>query len=108
MSGGLIEISLVVTAIIASVSLCFSKIIRDSQHSRCKNINFGFGCVKCDRDVSNIEEEQEEDETPEIQPMRPTLITPNITNQTGTPPDNSNQKVALPNVSNLRKNYEKA
>lgn len=102
MSGGLIEISLVVTAILASVSLCFSKIIRDSQHSRCKNINFGFGCVKCDRDVEhNIEEEPDEeaDETPVIQPMRPTLITPNITNQTGTPPDNS--------VSNLRKNYEK-
>jgi hypothetical protein len=66
--------------------------MKNSHASKCSEINFGFGCIRCKRNLDiDIEEEEEEPAPTE----RPTLITPNICN------------MSSENVSNLRRNYEK-
>jgi hypothetical protein len=90
----LFEISLLITAVLASTSLCLNKLLKETHHSRCSDINLCFNCIRCTRNIPDIDIEEEETEEP-VPTLRPTLITPNISD------------MSSENVSNLRKNYEK-
>tara|TARA_R110000851_G_scaffold134824_4_gene270169 strand:+ start:1426 stop:1713 length:288 start_codon:yes stop_codon:yes gene_type:complete len=93
----LLEISLLTTAILGALGLCLTKTLTSIRLSRCSHINFGFGCVTCNRDIidDGVEEIDTSDEaiqTEEVPPLpRPTL------------------KIPIPNLGNvekLKKNYE--
>jgi hypothetical protein len=91
----IVEITIAVGAILASVTLCAVKLLKQLDHSRCVFIScLGSECIRSVDTENESEEIEIEDVLSEL-PIRPTLITPII-----------NNIPSLGNVQALKRNYE--